>query len=243
MSYRWSENPWLEKKIQERVDFREGIEQGMANSGKGGASLDDIKALVNGDDFFRGRLPMMANDVRNGDYTYMTQNYATSGDNARDIVSAYSSLLDSGHTNAEIMSHIYGGDGSDYSSWDTNPPNKTSHGEYVNPEDDPDGVTPNGPNGNQGGNSGGYQWDGSNIGQSGSAWGPKNVNTGGQGQVAQQGRMSQPPSGGMMSGMQGLGQRPQVKGGEKPQGYSLFSPDNEQMRSFISKNLKNRLFG
>jgi hypothetical protein len=55
--------------------------------------------------------------------------------------------------------------------------------------------------------------------------------------------MAQPPSGGMMAGVQSLGQRPQVQGREKPQGYSLFSPDNEQMRSFISKNLKNRLFG
>jgi len=95
-------------------------------------SINNLKNLINGDDFFRARLPWMANDVRNGDNFYMRQNYATSGDKDRawSIVNSYNSLLDRGHTNAEIMGAIYGNPES-YASWDNNPPTKTSTGEPI----------------------------------------------------------------------------------------------------------------
>jgi hypothetical protein len=261
-----TDSPWLQKKLQERIAFRNEMEALSNGGGGGGGSLDDLKQTIAGDEFFRARLPFMVNDVRNGDFTFLNQNYATSGDRGRvqNIISQYSSLLNSGHTNAEIMSHLYGGDGSDYASWDTDPPDRTSSGEYINPEDDPDGMTPSGPNqhyngGNNGGNdtnAGGATWNGGGVGQSGSAWGSRLPPQGGptgqdtmpqqpRGMMAgarmQGGPPQQPQLQGRLSQMQGG--PPQVQGRESPQSSSLFSPENEMMRDFISKNLKNRLFG
>lgn len=247
-----TDNPWLQQKLKERKAFQEEMEALSNGGGGGGGSLDDLKQTINGDEFFRARLPSMVHDVMNGDYWYMTQNYATSGDvgRVRDIISQYSSLLNAGHSNAEIMSHLYGGDGSDYASWDTDPPDRTSHGEYVNPEDDPDGMTPTGPNQHYNGgnntNAGGVTWNGAGIGQSGGAWGSGATPPA---QEAQRGmltgaRMAAPPLGGMVQQMPGRPpQQPQVQGRERPQSSSLFSSENEMMRDFISKNLKNRLFG
>lgn len=107
-------------------------------------SIKNLKNLINGDDFFRARLPWMANDVRHGDNFFMRQNYATSGDKDRawSIVNSYNSLLDRGHTNAEIMGAIYGNPES-YADWDINPPTKTSNGQPIKAS------------GNGGGNGGG----------------------------------------------------------------------------------------
>ena len=249
-----TDNPWLQQKLQERIAFQREMEALSSGGEGGGGNLDDLKQTIDGDEFFRARLPFMVNDVRNGDYTYLNQNFGTSSDLGRvkDIISQYSSLLNSGHSNAEIMSHLYGGDGSDYASWDTDPPDRTSTGEYINPEDDPDGMTPTGPNqhyngGNDGGNStnaGSVAWNGAGIGQSGGAWGsgatpPTEEARAG---MLTGGRMAAP--GGMGQQMQGRPpQQPQVQGRERPQSPSLFSSENEMMRDFISKNLKNRLFG
>jgi hypothetical protein len=242
-----TDSPWLQQKQQAQIAFQEEMEA-LSNGGEGGGgSLDDLKQTINGDDFFRARLPFMVNDVRNGDYTYLNQNFGTSSDLGRvkDIISQYSSLLNSGHSNAEIMSHLYGGDGSDYASWDTDPPNRTSTGEYINPEDDPDGMTPAGPNQHYNGgnntNAGSVAWNGAGIGQSGGAWGPRTTPPAeeARGGMLAGARMAAP--GGM--GQQMQGRPPQVQGRERPQSSSLFSSENEMMRDFISKNLKNRLFG
>ena len=171
----YSDNPWLEQKIQKQLAFQQAMQGGSGIQG----SLDDLRNLVNGDQFFYSRLPSIVHDLRNGDMTYFNREFGTSGnrDQVMEMAQRYSYLLDNGYTNADIMGNIYGMDGSSWSSWDTNPPEKTSHGEYVDPSKDPDGLTPSGPNGNaSNGNGPSLKWDSSNIGRSGSAWGPRNQN-------------------------------------------------------------------
>lgn len=215
----YHDNPWLNEKIKAQVEF-----QNLMQNGGGSGSLDDLKGLVNGDQFFYARLPSMVNDVRNGDYFFLNQNWATDPDigRVRNMISTYSSLLDNGYTNAEIMGHLYDMDGSSWSSWDTNPPDKTSTGEYINPADDPDGNTPSNPTGPGGSNPnpGGFSWG--TAGQSGSAWGKRRPQDAPYvaDQFPQQDTM-----------------------GPQPNQNRLFSPENEQMRKIVADNLKNRLFG
>lgn len=210
----YSDNPWLDEKIKAQVEF-----QNLMQNGGGSGSLDDLKGLVNGDQFFYSRLPFMVNDIRNGDYHFLNTNWATDPDigRVRNMISTYSSLLDRGYTNAEIMGHIYGMDGSSWSSWDTNPPDKTSTGEYINPSNDPDGNTPSNPNPNGGGNNGGFTWG--TAGQSGKAWGARRP------QDAPYVADQFPPQAAQQSNQN-----------------RLFSPENEQMRKIVADNLKKKLF-
>ena len=58
----YSDNPWLEQKIQKQLAFQQAMQGGSGIQG----SLDDLKGLVNGDQFFYSRLPSIVHDLRNG---------------------------------------------------------------------------------------------------------------------------------------------------------------------------------
>ena len=192
---------WLQDKIQ--------FQQNLTNWGQySDGSIDDLKSLVGGDRFFYARLPGIANELANGNTTYLGQEFGLSGDRANrasEIANRYNALLNNGYSNAQIMGALYDMDGSSWADWDNQDHSNTTMNGGTNSGDnepDPqDGTLIN--------------WNGSNTGQSGSAWGPQG-----------------------MTNTEGLRAS---RYGNSP--YGLFSPENEQMRKIVSQNLKDKLFG
>jgi hypothetical protein len=164
----YSDNPWLEQKIQKQLAFQQSMQGGSGIQG----SLDDLKSVVNGDQFFYSRLPGIVNDLRNGDMSYFNQEFGTSGnrDQVMEMAQRYSYLLDNGYTNADIMGNLYGTDGSSWASWDEDGPKTNMSGHPVG-----------GSNGNQSNQPDPQDrtllsWNNSDIGKAGSAWGSRNQN-------------------------------------------------------------------
>ena len=84
-------------------------------------SLEDFAGALNGDNWFRARLPGYARDVMNGDtFQYNMEFGPTSGHSAKghELTNRYIALLNQGYTNQQIMGAGYGDDGSSYASWD-----------------------------------------------------------------------------------------------------------------------------
>ncbi len=185
---------WLQDKIQ--------FQQNLTNWGQySDGTLDELKGLLGGDQFFYARLPGIANDLANGNTTYFQQEFGLNGDRANkasEIANRYNALLNNGYSNAQIMGALYEMDGSSWADWDNQ--------DHTN-------TTMNGGTDGGGQESGG--WNGDNVGQSGSAWGPQG-----------------------MTNTEGLRTS---RYGNSPHG--LFSPENEQMRKVVGQHLKDKLFG
>lgn len=127
-----------------------------------------------------------------------------------------------GYSQQQLNAHLSGErnildedpDWADYDRWKNE--NGVAGNWFINAPSSVTGANPNGVGNSGSAWGGGGQGSGSGVGTSGGAWGPAQQQTGNnQAQV-----------------------NPQRLASE-----GLFSPENEVMRQFISKNLKSRLFG
>ena len=201
---------WLQDKIQ--------FQQNLTNWGRySDGTLDELKGLLGGDSFFYARLPAIANDLANGNTTYFGQEFGLNGDRANrasEIANRYNALLNNGYSNAQIMGALYDMDGSSWADWDNQDHSNTTMNGGTNSGGTDDGGTEDEEI---------FNWNGNNIGQSGSAWGS--------------GRRPQ-------DAPYVADQFPQQDTmGPQPNQSRLFSSENEEMRKILGQHLKDKLFG